>query len=139
MIEIPALVPELDVADLAAALRIYRDAFGFELLFERPEEAFAYVVLGRAHLMLQQANGSGRRFRTAPLERHLAEVSTCKSLSRTLTIFACGCASTCWRLSLMLRNAGISKAIYNAAIANSSSQMLMVTFSDSMKILETAN
>lgn len=69
MIECPALVPELDVADLASALSIYRSVFGFGLLFERPDEAFAYIQLGCAHLMLQQADGPGRRFRTAPLER----------------------------------------------------------------------
>lgn len=36
---------------------------------QRPEEAFAYLTLGDAHLMLQQADGPGRRFRTAPLEQ----------------------------------------------------------------------
>lgn len=69
MIANPALIPELDVADLAASLQIYQHVFGFELLFERTDEAFAYVVLGGAHLMLQQAHGPGRRFRTAPLQR----------------------------------------------------------------------
>jgi catechol 2,3-dioxygenase-like lactoylglutathione lyase family enzyme len=68
MMENPALIPELDVADLAAALRIYQTVFGFELLFQRPEEAFAYVAMGGAHLMLQQADGPGRRFRTGLLE-----------------------------------------------------------------------
>jgi catechol 2,3-dioxygenase-like lactoylglutathione lyase family enzyme len=69
MIETPALVPELDVADLAASLGIYKNVFGFEILFERKEEAFAYLAIGNAHLMLQQADGPGRRFRTARLER----------------------------------------------------------------------
>ena len=65
----PALVPEFDVADLTDSLLVYRDVFGFSLLFDRPEEAFAYVARGGAHLMLQEASGPGRRFRTAPLER----------------------------------------------------------------------
>lgn len=69
MIESPALVPELDVADLAASLRVYRDVFGFEVLAERPDESFVYLAIGPAHLMLQEAGGPGRRFRTAPLER----------------------------------------------------------------------
>ena len=69
VIEAPALVPEIDVADLAASLLIYRNVFGFQVLAQRPEEAFAYVAIGSAHLMLQQAAGPGRRFRTAPLER----------------------------------------------------------------------
>lgn len=65
----PSLVPELDVSDLSASLAFYRNLLGFALSFDRPEEAFAYLVLGPAHLMLQQADGPGRRFRTAPLER----------------------------------------------------------------------
>lgn len=69
MIETPALVPELDVSDLAESLTVYRDIFGFEVLAERPEEAFAYLSIGPAHLMLEEAEGAGRRFRSAPLER----------------------------------------------------------------------
>lgn len=68
-VDTPALVPELDVSDLAASLAVYRDLLGFTLAFERPEEGFAYLTRGPAHLMLQQADGPSRRFRTAPLER----------------------------------------------------------------------
>ena len=69
MISASALVPELDVADLEASLAVYVELFGFRVLARRPEEAFAYLDLEGAHLMLQQADGPGRRFRTAPLER----------------------------------------------------------------------
>ncbi len=65
----PAIVPELDVADLDASLAVYVDVLGFTIAFARPEERFAYLVRGRAHLMLEAAAGPGRRFRTAPLER----------------------------------------------------------------------
>ena len=41
---------------------------GFRVWFERPEERFAYLVLDSVHLMLEEAAGPGRRFRTAPLE-----------------------------------------------------------------------
>lgn len=68
MIETPALVPELDVTDLLASISLYRDVFGFEVLVTRLEEAFAYLAIGRAHVMLQQATGPGRRFRTAALQ-----------------------------------------------------------------------
>lgn len=66
--EPPHLVPELDVSDLARAVGLYVDLFDFELLFERAEEGFAYLNCEGAHLMLQQAEGPGRRFRTAPLD-----------------------------------------------------------------------
>jgi catechol 2,3-dioxygenase-like lactoylglutathione lyase family enzyme len=64
----PPIVPELDVADLKRSLAFYVGALGFSCRFERPEEQFAYLTLGVAHLMLEQADGPGRRFRTAPLE-----------------------------------------------------------------------
>ena len=65
----PPLIPELDVEDLAASLRAYTGVFGFTVLFERPEERFAYLELEGSHLMLEEAAGPGRRFRTAPLEK----------------------------------------------------------------------
>ena len=67
-IEFPALVPELDVADLARSRTFYVDLVGFTELFGRPHEVFVYLRLGRADLMLEEADGPGRRFRTAPLE-----------------------------------------------------------------------
>jgi catechol 2,3-dioxygenase-like lactoylglutathione lyase family enzyme len=64
----PKLVPEIDVADLAASLRFYVEVCGFAVAYERPEEGFAYLEREGAELMLQAAAGPGRRFRTAPLE-----------------------------------------------------------------------
>jgi catechol 2,3-dioxygenase-like lactoylglutathione lyase family enzyme len=64
----PPVVPELDVADLARSLSFYVDALGFSARFERPEERFADLTRGSVHLMLEQADGPGRRFRMAPLE-----------------------------------------------------------------------
>ncbi|MGY4396251.1 catechol 2,3-dioxygenase-like lactoylglutathione lyase family enzyme [Sphingomonas sp. UYAg733] len=69
MIHAPALVPELDVDSLETSRAFYQDVLGFELLAERPDEAFAYLGRGSAHLMLQQADGPGRRFRTGSMER----------------------------------------------------------------------
>jgi catechol 2,3-dioxygenase-like lactoylglutathione lyase family enzyme len=63
------LVPELDVADLAVSIAFYTELLGFRVAFERPAERFAYLTMGSAELMLQEAAGPGRRFRTAPLER----------------------------------------------------------------------
>lgn len=62
-----SLVPELDVTDLDSSLAFYVGLIGFEVVFERRHERFAYLALGRAELMLQDADGPGRRFRTAPL------------------------------------------------------------------------
>lgn len=63
----PALVPELLVSDLDASLAFWVDRCGFTVSYDRPEERFAYIVLGSAHLMLEQA-GVGRNWVTGPLE-----------------------------------------------------------------------
>jgi len=64
-----ALVPELDVTDLDESLRFYVDVVGFGVVFERDAERFAYLAREDAELMLPEAAGPGRRFRTAPLKR----------------------------------------------------------------------
>ena len=64
-----ALTPELDVADLEASLGFYVRTLGFSVRYRRPEDRFAYLEREGAALMLEEAAGPGRRFRTAPLER----------------------------------------------------------------------
>lgn len=51
----PALVPELLVADLDRSLAFWCGLCGFEIRYARPEERFAYIAVGTAHLMLEQA------------------------------------------------------------------------------------
>ena len=60
------LVPEFDVHDLDTSLRFYVGVIGFAVIFERPRVRFAYLGLDGAEIMLQDASGPGRRFRTAP-------------------------------------------------------------------------
>lgn len=62
----PDLVPELAVRDLQASLRFWCDLIGFRIRNERPEERFAYLVLGRAHIMLDQI-GHTRTWETGDL------------------------------------------------------------------------
>lgn len=61
-----ALVPELMVDDLPRSLDVYTRVFGFTLNYTRP--GFAYLSLGRARWMLEQA-GPGKAWLTGPLER----------------------------------------------------------------------
>ncbi|KQP57180.1 VOC family protein [Agreia sp. Leaf283] len=63
----PALVPELLVTDLGRSLAFWRDLCGFGVAYDRPEERFAYLTLGSAHLMLEEI-GDGRHWVTGPLE-----------------------------------------------------------------------
>ena len=62
------LIPELDVSDVAVSVGFYA-LVGFDVAYERTEEGFAFLACSRARLMLQRADGPGRRFRTAPLEQ----------------------------------------------------------------------
>lgn len=63
-----ALIPELDVADLDRSLQFYLEVIGCELQYQRTEERFVFLGLEGAQLMLEEAAGPGRRFRTAQLE-----------------------------------------------------------------------
>jgi catechol 2,3-dioxygenase-like lactoylglutathione lyase family enzyme len=65
----PLIIPELDVTDLSVSLKFYCEILGFQVLYDRPEERFAMIDLAGVRLMLEQADGPGRRFRTAPLEQ----------------------------------------------------------------------
>ncbi|MEQ1808418.1 MAG: VOC family protein [Terricaulis sp.] len=64
----PCLVPEFDVSALDRSMVFYTTTLGFSIAFQRAEERFAYLCREGAHLMLQEANGPGRRFRTAELQ-----------------------------------------------------------------------
>ena len=66
----PALVPELLVESVAASIEFWCGLCGFEVLYDRPEEGFAYLRLGGADVMLEQA-GVGRNWLTGPLDRPL--------------------------------------------------------------------
>ena len=61
-----ALVPELYVSNIEASLSFYCDRLGFEIVYDRPEERFAYLKLGEAELMLEQL--STKSWRTGTLE-----------------------------------------------------------------------
>ena len=62
------LVPELTVADLEKSMPFYLAA-GFSVRFQRSDPPFAYLELGQAQLMLEQAHPEG--WNVGPLERPL--------------------------------------------------------------------
>lgn len=73
----PALVPELYVTDLEGSMFFYVEVLGFRVEYDRPDEKFAALSLGDAHLMLEQASSMSRatrekfeqgQWRTADLE-----------------------------------------------------------------------
>jgi catechol 2,3-dioxygenase-like lactoylglutathione lyase family enzyme len=66
----PALVPELLVGHVTTSIDFWCGLCGSEVLYHRPDEGFAYLVRGSAHVMLEQA-GVGRNWVTAALEAPL--------------------------------------------------------------------
>ena len=68
----PGLVPELTVTDYEASRRFWCDLVGFSLRYERPEEGFGYLVLGNAHLMLDQIDRGRTVGNRSPLICRLA-------------------------------------------------------------------
>ena len=62
-----ALVPELSVSNFSKSLDFYTRILGFCVAYDRPEEGFAFLVLGEAQLMLDQI-GDGRTWQTAALD-----------------------------------------------------------------------
>ena len=65
------LVPELVVTDLARSLAFWRDLVGFEILYDRPEEGFAYLGLDGAELMLCRYDPAGRNWLNGPFRAPL--------------------------------------------------------------------
>jgi catechol 2,3-dioxygenase-like lactoylglutathione lyase family enzyme len=66
----PGLVPELLVHSLAESLDFWCRLCGFAVLYDRPDEGFAYIARHTAHVMLEQ-EGIGRNWVTAPMDRPL--------------------------------------------------------------------
>ena len=60
------LVPELSVSDFERSLDFYVTLAGFEVLYARPEHAFAYLALAGAELMIERTSGT---WSTGPLEQ----------------------------------------------------------------------
>ncbi|MEK6513363.1 VOC family protein [Myroides odoratimimus] len=64
-----ALVPEFVVSDLAISLQFWCDYIGFEVMYDRKEEYFAYLGMGDAQVMLEQYNPADREWETGILEK----------------------------------------------------------------------
>ncbi len=64
-----AITPELYCTDLATSLAFYCGPLGFTVLYDRPEDGFAFLRRESAELMLEQLAMPGRRWITGPLER----------------------------------------------------------------------
>ncbi|CRM75128.1 MULTISPECIES: bleomycin resistance protein [Pseudomonas] len=69
MFERSKLVPELMVTDLESSLAFWVSCLGFEVVYQRPEDGFAYLDLNGAQVMLEQAAPDAGQWLTAPLSK----------------------------------------------------------------------
>ena len=65
----PTLVPELTVADYGSALRFYCEVLGWQIVYDRPDEEFAYLRCDGAELMIDGLR-IGRNFNVALIPDH---------------------------------------------------------------------
>ena len=64
----PLLVPELHCSDLDESLAFYVGLLGFRILYDRPEDRFAYLDRSGAELMLEEYAPGARMLAKAPFE-----------------------------------------------------------------------
>ena len=93
----PDLVPELLVTDLATSLHFWVTLCGFEVLYERPLEGFAYLRSGTAHLMLEQV-GAGRNWIPGALERPLGRGINFQIMVPAISVLVDSLAAAEWPL-----------------------------------------
>jgi lactoylglutathione lyase len=65
----PRLIPELICSDLDLSLQFYRGLLGFQILYARPEERFAFLHREGAELMLEQPHTQDRLWPKADLTK----------------------------------------------------------------------
>jgi len=65
----PALVPELHCSDFDNSLAFYVGLLGFRILYDRPEDRFAFLERSGAELMLEEYAPGARMLAKAPFEQ----------------------------------------------------------------------
>jgi catechol 2,3-dioxygenase-like lactoylglutathione lyase family enzyme len=61
MSDMAKLVPELIVSNFAQSLKFYTELLGFKQLYDRPEEAFAYLDRSGAQIIIVQHDAEDER------------------------------------------------------------------------------
>ena len=62
------MVPEFDVFNLEESLHFYTSLIGFNIVYKRKEDKFAFLQLEDVQLMLQEINEEGNKWGTGKLE-----------------------------------------------------------------------
>ena len=97
-----SLVPELLVSDLGLSLRFWRDLGGFSVVYDRPDEGFAYLQLGGAQVMPEDIRKPGRHWITGPLESPFGRGLNFQIAIEDATILSAKFAGADWPIYLPL-------------------------------------
>ena len=62
------MLPEFDVFNLEESLHFYTSLIGFNIVYERKEDKFAFLQLEDVQLMLQEINEESNKWGTGKLE-----------------------------------------------------------------------
>lgn len=62
------LTPEFDVFNLEETLHFFVDLIGFKVIYDRPEDRFAFLELEDAQIMVQELDKENNKWETAPLQ-----------------------------------------------------------------------
>lgn len=62
------IIPELDVFDLEKSLDFYTKLIGFEIVYTREEDRFAFLQLGQVQLMVQELDLENNKWQVAKPE-----------------------------------------------------------------------
>ncbi len=61
------MIPEFDVKNLEKSIHFYVDLIGFNIIYERKEDKFAFLQFENIQIMLQELNGD-KKWETGTLE-----------------------------------------------------------------------
>lgn len=62
------MIPEFDVFNLDESINFYVGLIGFNIVYERKEDKFAFLQLENVQIMLQEINKEENKWETAKLE-----------------------------------------------------------------------
>lgn len=62
------MLPELDVFNLEESIYFYTKLIGFNIVYERKENNFAFLELGKVQIMIQQIDKENNKWQTGNLE-----------------------------------------------------------------------
>lgn len=62
------MIPEFDVFNLSETLHFYVDLIGFKVVYDRPEDKFAFIEMEDVQIMVQEIDPTSNKWDTGTLD-----------------------------------------------------------------------